>query len=492
MPPKNREPPPKYPPPRLPPDPGDLPGCTQLEADLKEVRAKLVAKQAELEEAAKVIRQWSIDCTAERAGGVLDTGGACKKYLELKAAFDALSAEFNRLNDEYRNKANEYNQRFPACQAPTCPNGQPPKGQLPPLQFPTITLPSMGGYITNLTNCKNTLATKLAELEKKIRNKLDNLNDLANLRDGLQQPLRDNKTFELKIEGRLEVIDVPPPRNLATEIPALLKAINEIAQKIYACDTDDKYARLNQIPTPERPRDDFSGVKFRGMLKKWLKQDAAAYVINVSKALSDEIDKLKNSKKCIEELIGDTGKIQLAIDALSDTSMATYQNHINKQIHDIIAESTTLEITSASISYTLANQPGNDAGATLNINDPQKLATLVTIDRSVTPPVTQINLGVAKDLISKKVGPQNECPPKQDNPGVWTLPITVTANIRQFVKDPDKLTAKLSRLSFKIGNKIDCTKECPTIDNGDPLPINIVGIAESAATITSCEGAPQK
>lgn len=483
--PPQKQPPPKYPTPPLPPDPGDLPGCTQLEADIAAARAKLSTLRDALEEMAKLVRDDYIDCTEERRKNV--GMGDCDKYLTAKAAFDAQLAEFNRLVDEYRKKAEEYNKKFPACNAPTCPNGQPPQGQLPAFQFSSIALPPVSGYIGQLVACKTSLETKLTDLRNKIKTKNDCLQTLANIRNGLQQKIPLNKVLKLNNDGTLELVDCPPPANATTAINVLAQVIkNDIVPKIFGCDTDDKFAQNNSIPYPTKPKGD--NTKYLAEIKRWLQENAAPYVDKVVKAVFAEIEKLEALAKCLEALVGDGGKIQTALNTLSEDAIATLQNNINQQISQICSDCTVVEVTTASISYTLANQAGGASGATLNLNGPKGLEALVSIDRSANPPTGKINMGAAKDLITKEVGPQNECPPKPDNPGTWTLPITVTANIKQSIKNPDIFKAKISALSFKIGKKIDCTKDCPTLEDGDIVPIN-VNLPDVSASLTSCEGA---
>jgi hypothetical protein len=502
--PPEREKPPKFPVPTLPPD-VILPGCSELEADLEALRTDLWNARSAMKIASEVLkdlfsRLGKLPCSESILDQKQpDTTDPCWQYYNGKRDYDRLKAEFDAKYAEFLKKAQQFNSKFPSCNTPLCPGNQPQKGTLNGFSFPKITLPSVAGYMAALQSCKDALGDptegrirKANEKKQKKEKCLEFAKNAASVFSNKILGYRKVYDFDTVFNNgttKEVIIEVegPEPQNATTALNALGNFVKALDAKLRACDTDKGYIAKNVIPIPPPEKTD---EKYLAKIKKWFKEDVSQLITKFADALSQEIKELEEIIDCMEKVENKLGEI---IGAVTEEALGKYENTINKKIRELCEQFVKIEISGCSIIVAVANQPttGSDS-VSISVTDEGELASLLFIDRDSDPPVGKISLGAARDLVVKRLGEQNTCPPSSENDGKWTLPMTVTLTVKQSNKDTKGFQDAIGALRYPLGRKVDCTKECPEIidvNNGDFVPIN-VNIPEVTAVLTDCEGAP--
>jgi hypothetical protein len=503
MPPQKREKPNKYAPPQLPGNPGDLPGCSNLENLINLIRTELEIKQRELGNAAEKIKDWQWDCNQERAGGLSDTGNACKKYLEALADYNDVLTQYNIKLAEYNRLANEYSTTFPACPVPTCNNNQTPNGKLPPsFDFPKLADgPNTTSYINSLNECKNKLKTEIAQIIQKIAEKEACLAFIQvtgrTVREysgvgGMGKAPSNYKIIDIDMSTQppifkfieFDMQSANPeyrfPNNLNNAISITLNNIQKnIQNPLLACNTWDP-----PVPPVSYPSRNKKGLYDLDTFKAWM-QNIINMLIDYVNRLKQDIDELNRLKKCKEKLSEDGGLIDQAISSMQYVGGAENLHTINQSIQEICLSLAKIEVTEATITFTIANQPATQPGGTIVLKSSPSLSLnkLVNVDRKQN--IATVNIAEAEKIITSKNGSPNTCPPTINNKGKWTYPVNVSVNIKQSI-DPNKLKEALDKLIIKIGKKIDCTKDCPSIQDSDDTWTPSITVSDATTTITGC------
>lgn len=488
--------------PSPPPDPGDLGGCSSLEAQLAAKRQAALDAYSALQTAAAAVKDFKVSCeTILQSPIPLPGSTACQEYMNAMSDYNSKLSEFNSLYKDFIGAANAFNAQYPICEQVACPNGQTPNNQLASLQI-NPGIPDPTEAINQSINCKSSIESAITDINNRIKEKQDCITSIGSIgaifpptgkipddKGPIWEPNEPPTAGWGPVEGN-------PNIGLQNMLNAFLASA---LQGIQSCSGKDLGYNLGKgatyIPVAT-PKFSSNPATYNREVIEFMRKVVGPALAAFVEALKNDISVLNTFKDCLTNALSEA---DAAIDSLSPSNYEQQANNLIKQIGALIDKFFKFETVSASISATVANQPSNANGITVNINDnPGKLDGLVSIDRSQNPPIGTVSTGKALQLLEEELGEKASCPPKRGDKGKWTLPISVSATVKQYIKPEDKkaFAEAIKQINeIQIGKKTDCSGisegKCPTSVGGISINFDPNSVPDGVTSgATACKGAP--